>query len=161
MTSRTVKAAVTTLGAAAASVALATPASAYPTIGNTVQDSGAQGVVMGSVYCTVNSSDPVVVSINNVRYVRTVASLSCNAPVHARDVGAALYTGGAVVTKRIAAGPYYNRTSLSVIADRACNGVGNRYWAGIAEFRLDMNRDGYLDALVQDASLSTLRSCGL
>ena len=155
------KTALVTLAAAGASVALAAPASAYPIIGNTAQDGTAQSVYMGSVSCSVHSSEPVTVSINNVRYVRTISSLSCNSPVHVRGIAAALSTGGSVATKRTVGGPYYNHTSMTLVADRACNGVGNRYWAGIAEFQVDMNRDGYLDALVQDASLSTLRSCGL
>jgi hypothetical protein len=156
------KAMVTGLATAALGVgALAPSAAAYTHIGNSTPDAGAQGVSWGSTYCTVNGGDPVVVTVDGVRHVRSTALLSCNAPVHVRAAASGLYTNGTMVTKRIATGPFYNRTSLAVIAQRPCNGSSNRYWTGYGEFELDMNRDGIVDFNVSDASLANLRSCGL
>lgn len=136
-------------------------ASAYTVVGNSVPDSANQAVSVGSVACTVNGGDPVVVTVNGRRFVRSTAYLSCNAPVHVRGAASALYTNGSIVTKRVAVGPFTNRTTLSVISELPCNGSANRYWTGYGEFELDMNRDGVVDRNVGDASLANLRSCGL
>lgn len=140
---------------------VASPASAASFIGTWDQDAAGQAVQLGGTTCTITAGDPVVVTENGVRYVRTSGTLSCSNWVNVGGIYGSLYSSGGVQTSRTVTGPYYNRNSLTLITQRPCNGASNRYWSGLTEFAVDLNRDGYVDAYVRDASLANLRSCGL
>jgi hypothetical protein len=152
---------------AAASVigifALADSASAIYTAGTRDKDVAGETVYWnGTRSCTVTAGDPVIVTVNGTRMLRSTGMVTCNSNVRIGLFRAQLGiypTEQAVQTKTTS--NVVGGSQASVVVEIPCRGVMNNSYTGYFEAQIDFTNDNYPDAHLWDFSRWNTRSCNV
>lgn len=132
-----------------------------PSYGDSYYDTAGQDVYMGAKACTVTAADPVVVTVNGSRRLRSTNTVVCNSTVKVGRFTARFGLQPNTTLQEKTSAAIVTGTQASFVIERTCNGTINNSFSSFSQVLIDFNLDGYGDAWVSDLSRWNLRSCSI